>query len=404
MTDSQQTTQELVSEGRKLLDSGDKPRALAHFITASQLDPFDESVWLLRAQASDDPAEVSECLAQVLEINPANAQARARLLDSRVNQLQSGAIERTTGLRAAAQSKLEAPRVAFSGCLAGIFLSILGLGLLLGLGLIALVIFAQSEPDQAYASLEANAEPTLALQLPPTWTPSPTSAPSPTPTATPTPLWKAARSVSVRSGPGAQFAALGTLASGAMVHVAGRTADNKYLAIQYPDSSNLGWVPGDQLAVANGDPAAVPIITALPVLPATPRPTVKPTLKPAATPVPQYDFVLGRPVELIADCSRPWKVMGTVYASAQGAQRLSGVMVRVTVAGQTQGITTSGSVEQNKPGYWEWSFNRGAEVVGSITIVNPDGTSRSAAIPFHLTWQCDTAGAANAAVIDMVKR
>ena len=51
------TAEQLLAEGKRLLDAGNKPGALAHLVMATNLSPNNEAAWLLRAKAASDPQE-----------------------------------------------------------------------------------------------------------------------------------------------------------------------------------------------------------------------------------------------------------------------------------------------------------------------------------------------------------
>ncbi|HLF72135.1 MAG TPA: SH3 domain-containing protein, partial [Dehalococcoidia bacterium] len=84
----------------------------------------------------------------------------------------------------------------------------------------------------------------------------------------------------VREGPNADYAELGTLRSGQDVEVIGRNADRSWYQIYYPPKSLLpGWVPASALKLSNEN-ANLPIASVTPIS----RPTVvQPTLPPEAT-------------------------------------------------------------------------------------------------------------------------
>jgi len=132
------------------------------------------------------------------------------------------------------------------------------------------------------------------------------------------------RTASVRNGPDATYALLGTIPKGAAIAVIGRNGDESWLQIRYPPGSSLlGWVDaqflettGDisQLAVAGPGPGpsvpiptgsappteihtqeeatstpteeTTPIVTATPTLETQPTPTGQPQQTPTLAPQP----------------------------------------------------------------------------------------------------------------------
>lgn len=411
VVDSTHTLPQILAEGRRLLEAGDKPRALAYFITATQLAPDDESVWLLRAEATEDPEQLADCLEQVLRINPDNVQARSKLMAWRVSALQE---EAKTGNNAAPelQSKpgtgiLPLAPSSRRWVIGGI-IAVVAACVLLGIGVPLFAILSMSKPDSGVsdaAATEKNATQSAAGQpaiLPATWTPTAAPTATQTPLPTPTPVAKTKGNVSLRSGPGTAYGSLGTLPAGRTVTVVGRSPDGKYYQIQYPDATKSAWVLADSIDLGGSDPAIIPSVAAVP--PPPPPPVVKATVKPTDTPVPPYDFILGRGLEYIADCGKPWKIMGSVYDSQSNAQRVNGILIRVWAFGQVQATLTSGSPDATRPGYWEWVFNSGSEVLGEVAVVNLDGSRRSQPVGFHLTSRCDGAGAVNEVVIDFAGR
>lgn len=414
VVDSAHTLPQILAEGRRLLEAGDKPRALAYFITATQLKPDDENVWLLRAEATQDPAQSAECLEQVLRINPDNVQARSKLMAWRVSALQE---EAKTGNNVAPAPQSSAgngllPLAASSRrWVIGGITAVIAACILLGVGVPLFAILSMSKPDSGASDLAAtdkNSSQTAAAQpatLPATWTPTTEPTPTQTPLPTPTPVVKTKSNVTLRSGPGTAYGSLGTLPAGRVVTVVGRSPDGKYYQIQYSDPTKSAWVLADSIDLSGSDPASIPAVASIPPPPPPPPPpAVKATVKPTDTPVPPYDFILGRGLEYVADCGKPWKVMGSVYDSQSSAQRVNGVLVRVWAFGQVQATLTSGSPDATRPGFWEWTFNSGSEVLGEVAVVNADGSRRSQPVGFHLTSRCDGAGAVNEVVIDFAGR
>lgn len=389
--------QNLIAEGKKYLEAGDKTHALAYFVTASELEPEDENLWLLCAQAAEDPRESVDCLEHVLAINPQNAQARDKLLSLRLDSLQQEARETTQGARF--QAKVE--RRSFLNFKTVALAAVL-FGTLVGLGLIGFGIFSRTSAGSGSASPGDGPVAIAVATLPVTWTPKPQATLMPT--YTPLPFkWKILRDVNVRLGPGTNFDRLGFLAKDFQVTILGRTQDGRYLQIAYGDSNQPGWIPVEYVDINSNDKAGLAVVSNLPSSPTIViRPTQTPTAKPTNLPAVQVDFGLGRPIETATDCSGQWKVAGTIYSAREGAQRINGILVRLSAFGQVQGTVSSGNVDYSRPGYWEWSFNRGSDIMGDVAIVNPDGTLRSLPISFHLTSACGGSNTANQIFLDFV--
>jgi len=112
----------------------------------------------------------------------------------------------------------------------------------------------------------------------PTATATLTQTPTPTPTATPAvPIASARRGLTVRAGPGSQYAALTTLAAGADVIITGISEDGSWYQVELEDGT-LGWLTAAAASVQTaGDVDAVPVAAA---------PTQTPTETPASTDTP----------------------------------------------------------------------------------------------------------------------
>ena len=398
-----ETFEEVMAQGQEALDTGDKARAHALFATATQIHPGEESAWRLRAETAEDPADAALCYEKIVALNPANAQARENLLDRRLNTLQESA-------KAAPSPK--SPLLS-SGCRRAILLT--GAAFLVTLVLGSLAVFAYTQLTLARASAVAQAPLDIpALNLPPTWTPTPTRTPTrtpvivvdtPTPTAAPSATPTAARAVgwatitnlNVRAGPGVGYRIVGVLQQGEPVAAVGRISDGSWLQVDYVQGTRLAWVARAYVSVTDSQVSALPIVSGIPA-------ALQPTAAPTALPAQQMGFVLGRPAELSADCNKPWQVLGTIYSSQTGNQRLNGVLVRIWAFNQVQGTVSSGSSDPKRTGYWEWSFNRGLDVTGQVAVVDPDGTLRSDPVNFQLTGKCDGSGAVTRAVFDFVGR
>lgn len=104
--------------------------------------------------------------------------------------------------------------------------------------------------------------PTATVELEPTAEPEPTEAPPPTEEPTPVPQPVSATTtdvLNIREGPDRTTKSLGKLQQGTTVTVVGRNADNSWLHIQIPESTNTGWVSA-QFVTVTGDLNSLPII------------------------------------------------------------------------------------------------------------------------------------------------
>lgn len=397
------TLQQLLEEGRDALQKGDRALALSSFTLATQLHPEDESAWLLRSQAASDPTEAAQCLEQVLKINPNNAQAKQTLLPSQLGSLQQEA-RRLTDAKPKkwhmGPVTVPAPGKTFRS----VVLFVLFVGIVAAGAWAAYMAVPGLLAKLAANSNGSAARPPVALailEMPPTWTPAPTRTAIPIILPTPTPEWKTVRAVSIRSGPGPNYSLLAAFPEGTTVFATGRTDDGKYLQVDYA-SGKLGWVAAADVSVSAVDLVGVPVVsTATVVATSAPRPTVRPTSRPVVVPTVRMDYVLGRPVQTIADCSKGWKVVGTVYDSRSNGRRVNGIPIRIWVGNQAMGTMQSGGYRYDMTGYWEWSFSPYSDVTGQIAVVGSDGSLRSQPVGFHLTSQCDGQGAANQIIIDM---
>ncbi len=395
------TLLDVVREANQALEQGDKTRAHSCYTIATQLDPSNQELWWQRAETASDPQEATQCLEQILKLDPQNARARDKLLVSRLSTLQE---EVKVGTDPSKQkhplltrlfgehTPLSRPRT-WVAILFFVFC------------VICIAAFAWTFVTYG-SSLSLAAAPTpvpdtptlVVLQLPQTWTPVPTKTLAAMPTFTPTPDWKVVRNVTVRSGPGPGYNSLGILPQGSRLNVMGRTADGKYLQVGFAEGK-LGWIATEFADMTEVQLGALAVVSGIPTLAPIPRVATRPP--PTATPAP-YAYSLGRGIEYVADCSKPWKIMGTVYDSQAGYQRVNGVTMRIWAYGQVQGTINTGTANTNMPGYWEWTFNRSSDVVGQVAIVNADGSLRSQPVGYHLTSNCEGAGAVNQMVIDFV--
>jgi hypothetical protein len=402
-------------EGKNSLEEGDQPNALAHFIIATNVAPQDPDAWFLRAKSTTDPAEAAFCLEQVLALNPEHVQAREELITLQLNSLQETARTETVDADSPARTFLGN---ALANSLANVLNNTRYRILLILVPVLACGVFCSVLAGAMYSSrtgmqttnmivgAQSFTATPLWFELPATWTPSPTPRPTRTPTAMPTPGAKIKDNLIVRAGPNGNYGKLGSLTRDSMVVVIGRSEDNQYLAIAYPDPGKVGWVAASFAELNIKGLSELPVI-APPTL--TPPPTKRPVVI-AATPMPTAtaapslltEFVLGRPIEFNSDCTPSWKIGGTVYSNQLGAQRLNGVLVRIWAFGNIQGTVTTGTVNAGLPGYWEWNFSHGTDVNGQVAIVNSDGGLRSQPVTFVLTSKCGGAGAISQINMDFV--
>jgi uncharacterized protein YraI len=144
-------------------------------------------------------------------------------------------------------------------------------------------------PTATVAPKPVSASATSATPAPSATQVSPTPPPA-TPTATALPTAKTKSNTSLRSGPGAGYAILGTLASGLAVKLTGRNADKSWWQIEFPSSPDgYAWAPASNL-----DLSAATGADALPIVNAPPPPTRAPvaataTVLPGLIPVLRAD-------------------------------------------------------------------------------------------------------------------
>ena len=120
-------------------------------------------------------------------------------------------------------------------------------------------------PQPVSASATPAAPAPSATPMPPTPLPA-------TPTATVLPTAKTKSNTSLRSGPGAGYAILGSLAPGLAVKLTGRNADKSWWQIEFPSSAEgYAWV-----LASNLDLSAAAGADALPVVNVPPPPTRAP--------------------------------------------------------------------------------------------------------------------------------
>jgi uncharacterized protein YgiM (DUF1202 family) len=157
-----------------------------------------------------------------------------------------------------------------------------GFGAILGLTLAALACNAPglTVPPTITAVVIPTAtiapQPVSASATPTTPAPSATLVPPTllpaTPTATVLPTAKTKSNTSLRSGPGAGYAILGSLAPGLAVKLTGRNADKSWWQIEFPSSPDgYAWVPASSLDLGTATGA-----DALPIVNVPPPPTRAP--------------------------------------------------------------------------------------------------------------------------------
>ncbi|MBI5031265.1 MAG: hypothetical protein HZB51_12115 [Chloroflexi bacterium] len=396
--DTEMVTQTLIDEGRKLMDDGDKTRAYAHFVTATDLRPDDEQLWMWRGETTDDPDEAMECFERVMELNPENHTAREKLVFVRLNNLQQEVRVNPDVSRMAPPANptpfnFRTLVVAFT--LLFIFLSVLVVGAVA-------LWFELSTPGtqtrQIPSALAASDDEPV---FPPTWTPAPTRTAVPTFSFVQRPSWKTTKETIVRIGPSTAYDKLGTLPKDSVIYIVGKSKDAKFLQIEYPDASRLAWIPADSAQIESIDLSVLAIPAAIPTLPPAPKSAaVAPAAKPSSTPLPAFEFAPASAPRNTNDCNRQTGVNGTVYSSMTNWQTVNDVIVRITAFGQVQNTIPTGI--KGKAGYWEWYFTNNADVVGEIALINADGSLRSQPVSFHLT-SCYGSGPGNQFTVDFGK-
>lgn len=162
---------------------GDRALARRCFRRVVGLDPRNEAAWLWLAGLADDPRASLAYLSRVLEINPANARAKAGLRWARQQMSARAAAPQAPAtsapplqLRAVDRGELSQERrsVKRNQGLVWVIIALLAASLV-GLGM---VLVAVDAPQAVLAALLPTATPTS--------TPTATSTPTFTPTATPT--------------------------------------------------------------------------------------------------------------------------------------------------------------------------------------------------------------------------
>ncbi len=124
---------------------------------------------------------------------------------------------------------------------------------------------------------------TLAPTLPATPIPTRVALPTvPPPTATPAPVLAKVleRTVNVRNGPTTKNKIVSTLKKDAQITLVGRSADSTWYQVNLAGATEPGWVFGETLQIASGDPKT------LPVAGPTPTPTKAGAAPPAVQPTP----------------------------------------------------------------------------------------------------------------------
>jgi hypothetical protein len=126
---------------------------------------------------------------------------------------------------------------------------------------------ATEKPDSVPASPSPTDSPAVRAVAP---TASSTARPSATPSRTPTKITNSEGGIlvtvtellRVRAAPSTDAPVLGRLREGATVVVTGRTADNAWWQIQYPNAKGRGWIISDS-AIVNEDETATPTPTGM---------------------------------------------------------------------------------------------------------------------------------------------
>lgn len=156
--------------------------------------------------------------------------------------------------------------------------------LLVAVVIVALLILGQEQRDGVGQAAVASA--TFTEAAPPSATFTPDQPPTPA-----TPLARARRDLELRAGPGPDFAALTTLASGDELEITGISSDGRWYEVLLPDGRR-GWlIASSAMTELLGSAAVLPSIvppTLTPSATHTPEPsatlTVTHTPEPSATP------------------------------------------------------------------------------------------------------------------------
>jgi tetratricopeptide (TPR) repeat protein len=211
---------------------------------------------------------------------------------------------------------------------------------------------AQSVPVFDRSRAEAGESTALSI------TPSPTPRPTPTRTLTPRPTpfgVTQAGGLNVRSGPGTSFPAIGRLAPGTLVAVAGREPRGEWLQICCVNGRS-GWVTAAGVRLSN--PGA-----SLAVIEPPPTPTPPPTPRPTPTETPVLDVC----------------IQGRVRDAAGGAGLRDW---NITLIGSTGEVRSQRS---NRTGYYRFSdlgpgdYSVKLEVPGGWRPLSPTETVATAA-------------------------
>jgi hypothetical protein len=135
-----------------------------------------------------------------------------------------------------------------------------------------------------------------ATPIPATPTPEATATPAATdtPTEAPVPRFTTSRTANVRSGPGVNYARIGSLGAGEAGVITGKNPAGNWYQFDYAGRS--GWISAD-LVTLSGDTASIQVAQNIPPPPPTPRP--QPTSPPPPTqapappppPAPTYDWM-----------------------------------------------------------------------------------------------------------------
>ena len=157
------------------------------------------------------------------------------------------------------------------------FAWILGAVLLVAVVIVALLALGQGQRDGAGQAAVGSA--TFTEAAPPSDTPAPSATFTPDLPPTPaTPLARARRDLELRAGPGPDFAALTTVASGDELEITGISSDGRWYEVLLPDGRR-GWlIASSAMTELLGSAAVLPSI-----VPPTLTPTATHTPEPTAT-------------------------------------------------------------------------------------------------------------------------
>lgn len=366
---------QLLAEGKRLLDLGEKAAALEQIIVANDIAPENETAWLLRAKATDEPQAAIESLEHALSINPENAQAREDLIYLRMHGMQQG-VRGLTNI-----GKMGDPGKGIGGFarrVAASPLARVGLLVLFFASCVLLCLAAYlvnnslgNSRIQAIADGKSVLTPFI---LPPTWTTSPTRTSTRTPLPSPTPSGKAKTNLVVRAGPGTSFPRIGTVPQDSIVAIFGRSQDSKYIEISSPELDKPGWVLTETLDLSGADLKTFAVTTPLPITLAPTRPVVvsAPAPKPSDTPLPPSPWAYN--VNPRGCQHSGGTFIEGVVRNSYGEEANARVMLGNSPGANIIQTLVTGS--ERSPGYYTFILNRDGLSLGTFYVWLADANGR----------------------------